>query len=188
MATADAREQRLRALHGSIKLLLAIGLAFLLVPFVASLPWPSDELPADATLVEIAPFAAGSTRAVTLGDGSTAWVTRGSAALAARLQAFPADGLWFPSAPGLADQDWFVLRGSSELDEPLRHLPAAGAWPGGFVADSGAAWDLAGRALKPWPGHPGGLARKVQNLRPLPWLEREGRLILRPLPAPPPMP
>lgn len=185
MDPTDARDQRIRTLRGSIKLLLAIGLGFLLVPFMGSLPWPDDELPDDATVVEVAPFPPGHTRAVPLRDGSTAWVTRGSEALAAQLAATPASALWFPSAPGLAAQDWFVLRATSELGEAVRHLPAAGAWQGGFVADSGAAWDLAGRALKPGPGHPGGLARTVPNLHPLPWRQREDTLVLRPLPGAP---
>lgn len=185
MDATEARAARIRTLRGSIKLLLAIGLGFLLVPFVGSLPWPDTDLPDDATLVEVAPFAPGSTRAVTLRDGSTAWVTRRSDALAAQLAATPAAALWFPSAPGLAAQDWFVLRATSELGEPVRHLPPTGAWPGGFVAGSGAAWDLAGRALRPGPAHPGGRLRTVPNLHPLPWREQDDRLVLRPLPAAP---
>lgn len=190
MDAAESRARRIRLLHASIRALLAIGLLFLLVPFVGSLPWPRDELPADATLVEILPFPAGETRHITLLDGSGAWVIRNSPGLADQLRALPADRLWSPSAPGLADQDWFVLAARSSVDAPVRHLPAAGAWPGGFVADDGSAWDLAGRALKPWPGHPGGRTRTAQNLPPLPWREVDGQLVLRPLPPPtaPPSP
>lgn len=184
MDATEARARRIRRLHAIIRALVMVGLLFLLVPFVASLPWPSDELPADATLVEAAPFPAGATRRVRLADGSEAWVTRNSADLRDRLEATPADRLWFPSAPGLSGQDWFVLSTRSSVDAPVRHLPAAGAWPGGFVADDGSAWDLAGRALKPWPGHPGGRRQTVQNLPPLPWRESDGQLVLRPS-APP---
>lgn len=190
MDATEARRRRIRLLHNSIRLLLTVGLIFLLVPFVGSLPWPRDELPADATLVEIGPFPAGHTRRITLGDGSEAWVTRNAPAVAGPLRATPAQRLWSPSAPGLADQDWFVLAARSSVDAAVTYLPAAGPWPGGFVADDGSAWDLAGRALKPWPGHPSGRTRTVQNLPPLPWREREGQLVLRPLPPPasPPAP
>lgn len=188
MDATEARARRIRRLHGVIRALVMVGLLFLLVPFVASIPWPGDELPADATVLETAPFPAGATRRVRLSDGSEAWVTRASPALAGQLRDTPADRLWFPSAPGLAGQDWFVLATRSSVEAPVRHLPAAGAWPGGFVADDGSAWDLAGRALKPWPGHPSGRTLTVQNLLPLPWREVDGQLVLRPPapPAPPP--
>ena len=58
-------------LRASIKLLVLIGLAFLLIPFVISLPWPRTRIPADATLVDITNFRPGETRAITLHDGST---------------------------------------------------------------------------------------------------------------------
>lgn len=188
-ATAEAdRAQRLRVLRGSIKLLVAIGFIFLLVPFVLSLPWPRTALPPDATLLPVSSFAPGETRAVTLRDGHVVMVTRGSPALAAALERFPGDLLWSPSAPGLAAQDWFVLPDRSALDEPVRILGPRGQWPGGFVAPSGAAWDVAGRALKPWPGHPGGYAMTVQNLLPLPWRVVDGQLVLLPLPEGSPYP
>lgn len=182
-ATA-ARAQRLLVLRASVKLLVAVGFVFLLAPFVLSLPWPKSTLPPDATRVAIAGFAPGETRALRLRDGSEVLVTRASPALAERLRAFPADRLWFPSAPGLAEQDWFVVPARSALDEPVRYRGPEGAWPGGLVADSGAAWDVAGRALKPGPGQAGGYAMKVQNLLPLPWRERDGELVLVPLPVP----
>lgn len=184
MDAPEARARRLLFLRASIKLLVAVGLLFLLVPFVGSIPWPKAELPADATLVELPSFPAGSTRRLSLRDGGAAWVTRASPRLAEQLRATPADRLWYPSAPGLADQDWFVVPEHGALGEPLRFLPASGDWPGGFVADSGAAWDVAGRALKPWPGHPGGQAMKVQNLLPLPWRVVDDALVLLPVPAP----
>lgn len=183
MDSPEARERRLLYLRASIKLLVTIGLLFLLVPFFKSLTLPGGELPADATMLAEDSLAAGETREVRLADGSHVFVTRGSEAVAAQLQAFPARLLWSPSAPGLVNQDWFVLQAQSALDEPVRHLPASGAWPGGFVAASGAAWDVAGRALKPWPGHPGGQARTVQNLLPMPWRVRDGKLYLVPVPA-----
>lgn len=188
MDTPDPRARRLLLLRASIKLLLAVGLGFLLVPFIGSIPWPTSALPADATLLEVATFAPGSTRTVTLRDGSTVLVTRAAPALSRQLRDTPAERLWFPSAPGLADQDWFVLSARTVLDEAIQPLPAAGAWPGGFVAASGAAWDAAGRALKPWPGHPTGANFKVQNLPPMPWREVDGSLVLVPLPPPPPSP
>lgn len=179
-----ARARRLLMLRGSIKLLLGIGFVFLLVPFFKSIPWPSTELPADATLVPVAGFAAGETRLVRLRDGSNVLVTRSAPALAQGLREFPEELLWWPSAPGLANQDWYVVPEHSALDEALRFLPARGAWPGGFVARGGGAWDVAGRALKPWPGHPGDYAVKVQNLLPLPWREVDDTLVLVPAPAP----
>lgn len=184
MEPAEDRERRRLYLRAITKLLAGIGLLFLLVPFVGSLPWPQAEIAANATRVEAATFEPGSTRAVTLLDGSTVLVTRSSETIATRLSTFPREHLWFPSAPGMADQDWFVFPARSALDEPLRIQPAAGDWPGGFVADSGAAWDVAGRALKPWPGRPGGSARKEQNLLPLPWRVVDDHLVLVPLPLP----
>lgn len=188
MDAPEARARRILLLHASIKLLVAVGLLFLLVPFVGSIPWPRDELPADATLVEAPTFPAGSTRRLSLRDGGAVWVTRASPRLAAQLRATPADRLWYPSAPGLAEQDWFVVPEHSALGEPLRFLPPAGDWPGGFVSGGGAAWDVAGRALKPWPGHPGGSVMKAQNLLPLPWRVADDALVLLPLPAAAPVP
>lgn len=180
--------RRILFLRATIKLLVAVGLLFLLVPFVGSIPWPKDELPADATLVEAASFPAGSTHRLSLRTGGAVWVTRASPVLAAQLRAIPADRLWYPSAPGVASQEWFVVPEHSALGEPLRFLPASGDWPGGFVAGSGAAWDVAGRALKPWPGHPGGSAVKAQNLLPLPWRLVDASLVLVPMPAGAPAP
>lgn len=184
MTATEADARRRLYLRASIKLLAGIGFLFLLVPFVGSLPWPRATLPADATVIEATAFPEGTTRLVTLADGSTAYVTRNSAALRRQLEATPADRLWYPSAPGLATQAWFVLQPLSATDEPVRFLPADGDWPGGFIAPSGAAWDLAGRALKPWPGHPGGLNRTVQNLVPMPHRADRGRLVLRPARSP----
>lgn len=183
MTATDAQERRRLYLRASVKLLFGAGFLFLLVPFFRSIPVADDALPANATVIESGSFAAGETRLLSLADGSKVFVTRNSAALGRQLAEFPAGLLWSPSAPGLATQPWFVLAATSANDEALRYLPAAGPWPGGFVAESGAAWDVAGRALKPWPGHPGGLARKEQNLMPLPWRTSGERLALAPLPS-----
>lgn len=180
----DASQQRRLYLRASVKLLVALGFLFLLLPFVKSLPWPREEVPVDATLVDSSAIAPGSTCAFTLKDGSAVFVTRVSPGLREQLQNIPADRFWFPTAPGLLGQNWFVVRATSALDEPARFLPAQGDWPGGFVADSGAAWDTAGRALKPGPGHPSGYAMTVQNLMPMPWQATAQGIALIPLPPP----
>jgi hypothetical protein len=180
MNVTEADTQRRLYLRAAVKLLFAVGFLFALLPFFKSIPWGGAELPADAVVVEAASFAPGATRLVRLNENESVFVTRSSPELRAALAAFPGDALWFPSAPGLAEQPWLVLRSQSALDEPLRFLPAAGAWPGGFVADSGAAWDLAGRALKPGPAHPSGHAMKVQNLLPMPFRRHGDDLALMP--------
>lgn len=172
MTTDATTEQRRRHLRVGVKLLLAVGLLFLLVPFVKSLPWLQETASDPAALLGDTALAPGETRKLPLAGGGALFVTRSSPALAARLRNFPEDLLWFPPAPGLTDQPWFVLGERSALDEPIRFLPAQGVWPGGFVADSGSAWDVAGRALKPWPGHPTGYAVKVMNLQALPYRQR----------------
>lgn len=174
------REQRRLHLRAAVKLLSGIGLVFLLIPFLKSLPLPEASLPANATTVDTASFRPGETRRVTLADGSAVFVTRSGGSLGQRLAATPAEQLWFPSPPGLATQPWLVLRPLSATDESIRFRAAAGAWPGGFVADSGAAWDLAGRALKPGPWHPGDSVRKEQNLLAMPWQLRGDDLVLVP--------
>lgn len=167
----------------SIKLLVLIGLAFLLVPFILSLPWPRTGIPPDATQVDITTFTPGETREIILHDGSTALVTRSTPALALQLRDFPEDLLWYPSAPGLAGQPWFVVSARNTTNMPVHFLPPHARWPGGLVDGSGAAWDVAGRSLKPWPGHPTGYAMTAQNLLPLTWSESGGLLILVPAPA-----
>lgn len=181
MAISKADAQRRLHLRVSIKILLAVGLVFLLLPFVKSLPGLQAGKSDAAALLDSAGIAPGATQQLQLADGSALFVTRSSPALAASLRDFPQDRLWFPSAPGLHQQPWFVLGAHSAVDEPLRFLPAQGPWPGGFVAESGGAWDVAGRALKPWPGHPSGHAAKIQNLPPLPFRRRDGGIEL---PAP----
>lgn len=182
MQNSDATAQRRLYLRASVKALFALGFLFLLIPFFKSLPWPQDEIPSDATVIARGEIAEGETRRIVLRDGTAVFVTRNSGRVREQLQQFPPELLWFPSAPGVADRKWLALRATSMLDEPVRFLPAQGQWPGGFVADSGAAWDVAGRALKPWPGHPASYAVKTQNLLPMPAMERDGALLLLPAP------
>lgn len=179
------RLQRIRMLRGSIRLLLGIGFVFLLIPFFKSIPWPTSEIPEDSVVLAAQDIAPGATRRVELADGSAVFVTRRSAALQTRLEKIPAPGLWSPSAPGLLQQEWWVVNAKSALDEPLQFLPAQGEWPGGFTAASGAAWDVAGRALKPGPGHPSGYAMTVQNLLPMPWKNFDDGILLVPAAAAP---
>lgn len=182
-----ARQQRLRMLRGSIKLLLGIGFVFLLVPFFKSIPWPKDEIPEGSVRLGESDIAAGETRHIRIDDDNAVFVTRASAPLQAALEKVPAGQLWSPSAPGLLQQEWWVVNAKSAQDEALQFLPATGGWPGGFTAASGAAWDVAGRALKPGPGHPSGYAMTVQNLLPMPWKTHDDGILLMPLPpAPPP--
>lgn len=178
-----AGERRRLYLRASVKLLVGVGLAFLLVPFLKSLPRPQTKIPTEATVLAQDSLAPGQTQYVVLSNGTAVYVTRSSAAQKQALRRFPAALLWYPSPPGLAEQDWFVLHAASALDEPVQYLPARGTWPGGFVAPGGAAWDVAGRALKPWPGHPTGHALKAQNLLPMPFTTRDGALVLLPWPA-----
>lgn len=188
IAPEETRRQKLRMLRGSIKLLLAIGFVFLLVPFFKSIPWPKDEVPEGSVLLAAGDIAPGATQRIRLDADNAVFVTRRNDAVRTALEKIPAEQLWSPSAPGLLQQDWFVVNARSAQDEALRFLPAQGAWPGGFTADSGAAWDVAGRALKPGPGHPSGYAMTVQNLLPMPWKSRGDDILLMPLPpAPPPV-
>jgi hypothetical protein len=173
MTSEESGGQYRRYLRISVKLMLGAGLVFLLVPFLKSLPWLQETPRNDAAFLPAAALAPGETRALRLVDGSSVFVTRSSPEVAAALRDFPAERLWFHSAPGLASQPWFVFGARNAVDETVRFLPAQGAWPGGFVADSGSAWDLAGRALKPGPGHPGGSAMKTQNLLPLPFRQHD---------------
>lgn len=169
MTSEESGGQYRRYLRVSVKLMLGAGLVFLLVPFLKSLPWLQETPRDDAAFLPAATLAPGETRAFRLVDGSNVYITRSSPALAAALHDTPAERLWFPSAPGLASQPWFVFGEYNAVDEAVRFLPAQGTWPGGFVAEGGGAWDLAGRALKPGPGHPSGHAMKTQNLLPLPF-------------------
>lgn len=172
-------------LRASIKILATIGFVFLLVPFFKSLPWPSDEIPVDSILISHADLPEGTTKRVSLPGDTAVFVTRSSPALQKTLAGFAAENLWFTSAPGQTEQSYFVVRATSMQDEPLQYLPAKAAWPGGFTADNGAAWDIAGRALKPWPGHPTGYNMKIQNLLPMPFkVYGDGVLLIPPPDAP----
>lgn len=174
--------ERRRLLRGSIKLLVSIGFVFLLIPFFKSLPWPETAIPADSTFLRASNLHAGVPLAVTLRDQQIVFVTRNDAAVKARLQARSADDLWFPSAPGLLEQEYLVVQATSPLDETVTYLPPQGDWPGGYTAPSGAVWDVAGRALKPVTGHPTAYAMKVSNLMPAPWRTHDEGVLLMPLP------
>lgn len=185
--TRDTSASTRLYLRACIKILATIGFVFLLVPFFKSLPWPRDEIPVDSVLLRQTELAQGATRRIRLPGDAVVFVTRSSPDLQAALAAFDPDNLWFPSAPGLTEQRYFVVRATSMQDEALQYLPPKAAWPGGFVADSGAAWDVAGRALKPWPGHPSGYRMKIQNLLPMPFKARGDDVLLIP-PADTPAP
>lgn len=181
------REKRLRMLRGSIKLLLAIGFLFLLVPFFKSIPWPKTETPEDAVLLTHADIAEGQSLQLTLKDGSTVFVTRSSASTREALRQFPADELWSASAPGLSEQEWLVVSAHSAQDEALHLLAGTAGWAGGFASANGGVWDVAGRALKPGADHPGS-AGKIQNLMPMPFRRHDDGILLLPLPSTGPAP
>lgn len=183
--TASPTEQKRLYLRASIKILVTIGFVFLLVPLFKGIPWPKDEIPVDSILLSHEELPAGATKQITLAGNTVVFVTRNSPVLREQLQTFSAANLWFISAPGLAEQPYFVVRATSMQDEILQFLPAHKSWPGGFVATSGAAWDVAGRALKPWPGHPSGYVMNIQNLLPMPFRARDDGVLLIPPPEAP---
>ena len=175
-------EERRRLLRGSIKLLFTIGLLFLLVPFFRSIPWPEAATPANAVHVRDRDTTPGVPLAVTLSDGSRVFVTRLDGTVRARLQALSPEQFWYPSAPGLLGREYLVVSGRTTLDEDVDALPPSGAWPGGFISPGGNTWDVAGRALKPHPGHPGSSAMKTANLMPSPWQRHDDGILLIPMP------
>lgn len=174
--------ERRRILRGSIKLLVSIGFVFLLIPFFKSLPWPEERFPEDSTFIHASDLASGLPQAITLKDHSVVFVTRNEATVKTRLQARAPEDLWFPTAPGLLEQEYLVIQATSPLDEPVTYLPPQDDWPGGFTAPSGAAWDVAGRALRPVTGHPTGYALKISNLIPAPYRAQGDGVLLMPLP------
>ena len=181
-----ARHQRIVMLRGSIKLLALIGFIFVLLPFFKSIPWPQTKLPEGSILLSKNEIAVGETRSIELANGSALYVTRVAEIQRNALLTLPETQTWSPTAPGLLQQNWWVVSAISAQDEAVQFLPAQGDWRGGFTASSGAAWDLAGRALKPGPGHP--YAMTVQNLIPMPWKTQGDGILLLPLPAPPSSP
>lgn len=183
-STDLATEERRRLLRGTIKLLVTIGVLFLLVPFFRSIPWPETPVPENATHVREQDLPAGTPVPFTLSDGSRVFVTRLDADAKATLAATPAERLWYVTAPGLLDQDYAVVQAFSELDEEVSTLPPYAGWSGGFTSGSGSAWDVAGRALKPYPGHPGGSTMKTSNLMPSPWQRHDDGILLIPMPVP----
>ena len=176
-------DERRRLLRGSIKLLVSVGFLFLLVPFFRSIPWPEAAKPENAVHVRDRDMTPGVPLAVTLSDGSRVFVTRLDGAVRKRLQALPPDGFWYPSAPGLLDRNYVVVSARTLMDEDVEALPAFNTWPGGFIAPGGNTWDVAGRALKPHPGHPGTSAMKTANLMPCPWQRHDDGILLMPMPA-----
>lgn len=185
-ATENESLERRKILRGSIKLLVSIGVLFLLVPFFRSIPWPEAAIPENSTAVPRNTLIAGVPLSVTLQDGSTVFVTRLDDVVRNRLHTTPEERFWYPPAPGLLSREYLAVQAATALDETVSWLPPQGEWSGGFIAPSGAAWDLAGRALKPFPGHPGGHAMKVPNLMPSPWQETDDAILLIPLPTPQP--
>ncbi|MDP2229285.1 MAG: hypothetical protein Q8J78_17610 [Moraxellaceae bacterium] len=165
-------------LRASIKLLVTVGLLFMLVPFFKSLPWPSRALPAGSVLVTATELADGRSIAVTLA-GETVWVTRNSDALRARLLALH-DKVWMPNAPQLLDAPFFVVSGRDNEGRLLRFRAADGAWPGGLLNEAGHAFDVSGRALKPGPHFPEGSTMKTTNLESRPFQPRDGGVLLVP--------
>ena len=176
--------ERRKMLSGGIKLLIGIGVLFLLVPFFRSITWSESPVPENNTLVNNHDLVAGVAQAVTLQDGSTVFITRLNDVVRARLQAVPEDRFWYPTAPGLLSGDYVAVQATTSLDEPITWLPPQGNWHGGFSAPNGAIWDIAGRALKPSSNHPGKSSMKFSNLMPAPWQARNDAVMLMPLPRP----
>lgn len=172
------RVQHIMVLRGSIKLLLAIGFIFLLVPFCKSLPWPKAGIPEGSVYLSAAEISQGSTRRVSFEDGSAVYVTRSSPEQRTALSAIPVAALWSPSAPGITAQAWWVIPAISAQDDDIQGSREADTRF--FKTDSGHAWDLAGRALKPGI-LPGISAVKNQNLMPMPFKPYEDGILLLPV-------
>jgi hypothetical protein len=177
----DSEKRRLY-LRAGIKLMVAVGFAFLLVPFVSSLPWPRQTLPAGSVLLPASGLVPGTARRVDFPQRPV-WVTRVDDALRARLRAL-APELWTAAAPELLAPPYFVVSGLTADGRPVSFHPAAGAWPGGFTDADGNAWDLAGRALKPGPHRFTDQALPVQNLAPMPFQRHGDDVLLVPPPEP----
>lgn len=184
--TPPATDPKRLYLRASIKLLVAIGFLFLLVPFCSSVFRTPSDVPVDGVLLRPIDLGEGHTTRLALADDSEVFVTRTSSALRQQLKAMPADALWYGTPPGLLDAPWWVLASTSAAGEPVQFLEAQGNWPGGFIAPSGSAWDVAGRALKPGPTHPTGHIGKAQNLPAMPFRRHDDGILLLPLPAPTP--
>lgn len=178
----NAALERRKILSGSIKLLISIGVVFLLIPFFSSIPWPNASIPENSVAIAQTDFIAGTPISVTLKDGSTVFVTRLDDVVRSQLAAMPEARFWYPSAPGLLARDYVAVQAITAQDETVRWLAPHGEWPGGFIAPSGAAWDIAGRALKPFNGHPSQHSTKTQNLMPSPWQTQDDAVLLIPLP------
>ncbi len=184
--TSPETEQKRLYLRASIKLMVAIGFLFLLIPFCSSIFRDAGDAPAEGTLLQTRELAEGATTEIMLPDGSTRFVTRNSTSLRHQLQSISAGQLWYSTPPGLLESAWLVLAAQSAAGEPIEFKPADAAWPGGFVTTSGVAWDLAGRALKQTgPGNSSDASsqhRKSQNLPAMPYRRHGDGILLLPLP------
>lgn len=179
--SSQERAQRIRMLRGSIKLLLGIGFLFLLVPFFKSIPWPESEVPEGSVVITPADIRAGETILVDLKDGSAVFVTRSTSAQRELMSRIAASHLWSVSAPGIAEQEWWVVSAKSAQDEDVLLKPATQNSPAHLGTTHGLAWDLAGRALKA-PAFAGISAQNSQNLLPMPFKRHDDGVLLMPLP------
>ncbi len=181
LSPEQQRAQRIAMLRGSIKLLLGIGFLFLLVPFFKSIPWPESEVPEDSVLVMPADIREGETIKVRLKDGSAVFVTRSTSAQREDMSHRAASELWSVSAPGIADQAWWVVSAKSAQDEEVLLQTETPNSPAHLGTPHGLAWDLAGRALKP-AAFPGISTVNSQNLMPMPFKRHDDGVLLLPLP------
>lgn len=175
----DHRKRRLLA--AGIKLLLAIGFLFLLVPFLSSLPWPKAAAPEGSVFLDARALPPGASRLLTV-SGTPVLVTHLDAAARAGLLA-ARDQRWTPLAPALLDVPYLAVVAVSRDGLALRLVDDDGRAPR-LQDDAGHAYDIAGQALKPGPDHPDGSPLRTANLAPLPWQAREGGVRLLPLPVP----
>lgn len=172
-------------LRRSIKILLIIGFLFLLVPFVSSVlrdtAGSSDPLE-DGVLLRSADLPEGNTISVSLPDGHTVFVTHISPKIQQELTAIPREHFWSYIPVEMLDRSWLVVSSTNALNEALHFKQADDGWPGGFISDSGYAWDLAGRALKPDSHLIVTNARNSQNLTSAPFKRKGDAIVLKPFP------
>lgn len=178
----SAASQKRLYLRASIKLVLAIGFLFLLIPFCSSVFHTASEPPANGVLIQPADIREGHTKRVQLSDGSFVFVTRSSTALQTALQQTPADALWYTTAPGLLQATWWVVAANSATGLEVNYQPADSQSPAHFSSSADQVWDLAGRALKPGALNLNGSAMKSQNLIPMPYRRFGDGILLLPLP------
>lgn len=184
MDAKEASERKRLYLRAGIKVLVTIGFAFLLVPFLKSLPWPQEKLPPGSILIAASELTPGTARRVDL-PGQSVWVTRVNESVHSQLLAL-APALWNPGAPELLDVPYLVVSGLDAERTPVEFRAASAHWPGGFTSAGGGAWDVAGRAMKPGLQNPGGDPLPRANLAPMPFQRRSNGVLLVPLPDAPP--